>query len=251
MLKLQIRTAEKASWQTVRTLASDCRARTIDFVPQRSGSVRILVNDHPSPPIQLHVVAVNGHAEFSGIHISPKSVLAGGDARITGRMRIGFDDGNFRAVGGQQILIQSPGSGGWHTIGRTQTRSDGTFRYNVSPNNSSSYRVVTGTTASAAVFLSVVPRKPARISVAWPTYVYTWDSIVVKADVIDNAGKFWAGSVRLILQYRASRYDIWRSLDFDSSTGSHTASMVSAYQGDGYYRVYAPDYGFSTEMSYA
>jgi hypothetical protein len=241
----------KGNWQSIRILDSDCRRHTIDFIPQKSASLRILVNGNASAPVSLSVVATNGRAQFSSVRMAPRSVLAGGDATISGQMRLGFDDGKYRAIGGQSILVQVFGSSGWNTIGRTQTRSDGTFRYTVSPNAPSSYRVANGTTTSATVYLSVVPRTPVRLSVAWPSIVYIWDSLVVKADVIDNAGKFWSGSVRLILQYRASRYDGWRNLDYDDSTGSHTAVMVAAYQGDGYYRVYSPDYGFSSEMSYA
>jgi hypothetical protein len=69
--------------------------------------------------------------------------------------------------------------------------------------------------------------------------------------IVDNRGEWWGGTTRVVFQYRSSRYSAWRDLDFGYASGRSFATVQAMYQGDGYYRVWAPDLGLAEEKSYA
>jgi hypothetical protein len=65
-----------------------------------------------------------------------------------------------------------------------------------------------------------------------------------------NDGTIWGGKVKLILQFRENKFKKWTNLDYGYSSRTAYAGLIAKYGEAGYYRVYAPTLGKSTNAVY-
>ena len=203
-----------------------------------------------SKSISIQAIRDTGQRRFSGVKATSSRVTQSLSTAITGRVEAIYSDERARPAAFETVQLQVRRDV-WTDVKEVKARSDGSFRIDFTPSKTAEYRLVSRKDYSSTVVITVVPPTPKEIVVGWPQSLYSWSSFRLQAAVRDTTGRWWRSSVRLIFQYRASRYSSWRNLDYDNSTKTSYAILIAGYQGDGYYRVYAPELNLANEISYA
>ena len=150
-----------------------------------------------------------------------------------------------------RIQFKKASTASWVTY-RTNRSGNGDLNTTVRVRSTGSWRAVSGQYTSSGDYVRVIPRKPASVRVlnGWPSSLYL-GGFSLRAYVAANDGTRWGGKVKLILQYRDSKFKKWTNLDYGYSSRSSLPRLIAQYTKRGYYRVYAPSLGKSTSTSYA
>lgn len=88
------------------------------------------------------------------------------------------------------------------------------------------------------------------ISGGWPSCSYS-NGMKVYAGAKGNNGRHWPRSVKIVLQFRASRYSSWTNIDFAYSNKYQYATLYNSNcYTNGWYRLYSPETGKVLESGY-
>ena len=229
-------------------------SRTVRFSikPNRSGYYRIKNAENGSVSTSKYVAYVPATSRYrvSTANVVGEPAIKGTSHQIKARITVRYSDGKWAAVPeGTSFKVQrkDSGSSSWRTIRTDTTSTNGQALSYVTITRTGSFRVAKGSFTSSADAVRVIPRKPSKIKAYWPSSIDTYSYFRVDADLRANDGTCWNSKVKVTLQYRYSKYDDWKNLDYVNTSGCSTEYLVGYYYyGLTYYRIKAKGFKSAT-----
>lgn len=253
---LEFRAKGSSTWVQLQNRFVGTTVASFSTVIKRTGYFRVrdLKRNLTSAAVQVRAVPITNTYRVGTARIAATSVVKGTKVGVRATVTVRYADGVWKkAPVGTAFVVKTraQGSTTWRSVVSGRTTSVGLVKALVRAERTGSWRVHVRGATGGTDFLTVVPRAPARVKAYWPSTIWQYQSWTVKGEVIANDGTSWGGTVKLVLQYRASRFDPWKNIDYDYQDRYNYAVLIAPSGEAGYWRVYAPSLGMQTSTLYS
>ncbi len=256
-ITLQFRKSGTTSWKalsivkrTTEYCSSDSSVgyQTLSFQSAGAGAIRAVVDGKATPAKAVKIVKTKSKFRFIKMSTNIKSVKWVSDpvnmsANLEQQLANGKWVTPFAPAG--KIKVQKYTQGSWKAAGTCKLTHSAVTRVTCGPVANVSglrlrmvYGAINVTTKTSTAKKPVL--KSLYIYDDWPSCYYL-SGMKIYAGALGSNGKNWTGKVKIVLQFRASRYDKWENIDYDYQTKSEYAILYqpNCYES-GWYRLMVP-----------
>lgn len=254
---LQFQRTGSSSWSALDSVDAEYESGvSFTVTAKSSGQYRLYdqADSVTSSPAGVVVVQPSGRYRVGSTRVSSKRVPRGTTIGVGASVQAGFADGSWRQAPPKTrftLQFRTSGSASWRNVKSGLTAKPGWAQGRFTVRSSGQVRIVVAGAVARPVSVSLMQVVPTSLRVSWPSVIYDYSDFSVRAWIQTNAGTYYGRSVRLVLQYRASRLQPWRDVDAGYSSGRGPTVLISQFGFAGYYRVYAPSLGWSNGTSYS